>query len=160
MNIDFSFLTWTNVWFEHTGSVLFDQETAGLCDDGGARMCIDVTQISFAHHRWGRACTSANITSPADEASLAAFCSNLGLWNTVLMLTLVGGWFYCILEKNPLALRRNFTTRGEQVQVKHNFVWEFRVHYLVSSGFVCELFHEGNTRLRSWLPVQNCSVYC
>lgn len=83
----------------NTVSVLFDQETAGLGDDGGARMCIDVTQISFAHRRRGRARSPSNVTSLADEARLAASCGScLGLWAAVLALTLVGGRFYCVLE--------------------------------------------------------------
>lgn len=74
MNIDFSFLTWTKVWFEHTVSVLFDQETAGL---GWWRRSPDVYWRDPDSIRsllcWGRARSSANVTSPADEAPARGF---------------------------------------------------------------------------------------
>lgn len=132
----FSYLNQSMIW-THTVSVLFDQETARLCDDGGARMCIDVTQISFAHHRWGRARCSANVRSrrwrgPGSQLPAAAprfmnCCSHADPGGRAVLLH---------IGSNLLALRRNFFISGEQVRVKHNFVWEFRVHYLACSGFV------------------------
>lgn len=60
-------------------------------------------------HSWGRARRSANVMSRADEARLAASCSSgLGLWTAVLMLTLVGGRFYCILEITCWPWKENF----------------------------------------------------
>lgn len=136
MNIDFSCLTWTKVWFEHTVSVLFDQETAGLGDDGGARMCIDVTQILFTHHCWGRARSSATVTSPGSRLPAAALVYEplFSCWPWW-----AGG--FIAYWKQPAGPEEKlfaflFLIRGEQVRVKHNFVWEFRVHYLLGSGFV------------------------
>lgn len=137
------------IW-THTVSVLFDQETARLCDDGGARMCIDVTQISFAHHRWGRARCSANVRSrrwrgPGSQLPAAA-PRFMNCWSHADP----GGRAVLLhIGSNLLALRRNFFISGEQVRVKHNFVWEFRVHYLaVVVVVLCELIQEGNTRLK------------
>lgn len=147
MNIVFFLITWTKVWFERALSALVDPDTAGLWRWWA---WIDVTQIfrrkSSLFSRFKRAALTRS-GGPADASVYKT---------TVLTLTPAG--IYCMLDITCWPWWETFIPPtptlsligGEQVRVKHNFVWEFRVHYVFSSA-LWELFQEGKRRWSSRL---------
>ena len=159
MNIDFSFsyLNQSMIW-THSLSALWSGDSGTLWWRRKPGCVLTWPRFRTLITAEEELALPANVTSPTDEAPGPLPAGALVLWTSVLLLTLVGGRLYCIWEMTCWPWAETLSSEASR------FGWSTTL--FESSGYttgvvvLCEWFQEGNTRLSSWLPVQNYSVYC